>query len=1018
MSIDGTVDNYDLPNTTPLGVESIDISNISIGEKSPINFGLFFYFPEITLLERNGDTATISINGRISRVFWDSNTNQPRYFSIENNGKKTIFIAGPSNTDGYLKLIGKDAETYRVKNIENPLVVVNNSVYIIYSEVDLINEDEKGYLALELKRERRIKLYGTRNECIVEGMSPKMNFIEIPEESRLLGDGYYVMNNHLFDIVGKKEVKELPFCGNPIKGIYHTKGNSFYGRYENRDIKFCFYPLESIQIPNIDLFGRTFFTDKEGFILEGVLEGYKIEDPKGYKIDDDFIFIGLTDKNGKTQYIKLDVLIKGLPNKNFNIRNNLYTFKQIESKQFNLGLDEDNERFNSIPFACRNDYPILEERVYCNGEYNTGFSGENGVDYAFVLTKNGDKKLLAIRGGKVIEINSENRFEKKSSHSENLKSGVRVVGLHSNVGLVILTNNQDTTSNYRYYVLKEDGTLIYIGGKDNIGGNISKGEIEFIPYKPGENKNSISKIIFGSNGFPLVEFRENKTFIVCENDGKKVIYVLNVVNNYRQLASETTITIPEEEKDVEQYFKDFIENKVQLIPGTEYLYTPGTKFYIENRDLRVQFIGLNGEHSKAEKIEDLPKVEIGGKSYYILCNNNGFYSKKYFLYKTDGKQIFEIESLSSIHIRTSSCSSISKKYTDTTGLKKTNCGNYIYPKANDLLPGNIHLALVDDNGATKNQYVVYDEESNTIIGKIPTSQAPVKTNNPNEFIIISDDFDKYHTYDIQTGEIREKLIPEGLKLNSSDLTESYLIGWTGIEILMNDGKTKIVKVDGKDYYETKERGEFFGKQIVHLYDSKKQAILPFYVYNGVLSPVFEDTAGNMESILIKNGVLEYRFSYQSSGTKIPLNKIISTGGGEYIQFVNSNRVNEEKDKIVSIGNNSLRIGRSLNDYFSDIDSNYKAFLVEENKDGLKINELHQIEVKTCSLEYTTLLINGIEINLNFDYMYNENPDNSQNLGILENYLKKILGSLVKRYPVTPCGEVVDFMSETVNGLIE
>lgn len=1018
MSIDGTVDNYDLPNTTPLWVESIDISNISIWEKSPINFWLFFYFPEITLLERNWDTATISINGRISRVFWDSNTNQPRYFSIENNGKKTIFIAWPSNTDWYLKLIWKDAETYRVKNIENPLVVVNNSVYIIYSEVDLINEDEKWYLALELKRERRIKLYWTRNECIVEGMSPKMNFIEIPEESRLLWDWYYVMNNHLFDIVWKKEVKELPFCWNPIKGIYHTKWNSFYGRYENRDIKFCFYPLESIQIPNIDLFWRTFFTDKEWFILEWVLEWYKIEDPKWYKIDDDFIFIWLTDKNWKTQYIKLDVLIKGLPNKNFNIRNNLYTFKQIESKQFNLGLDEDNERFNSIPFACRNDYPILEERVYCNWEYNTWFSWENWVDYAFVLTKNWDKKLLAIRWWKVIEINSENRFEKKSSHSENLKSWVRVVWLHSNVWLVILTNNQDTTSNYRYYVLKEDWTLIYIWWKDNIWWNISKWEIEFIPYKPWENKNSISKIIFWSNWFPLVEFRENKTFIVCENDWKKVIYVLNVVNNYRQLASETTITIPEEEKDVEQYFKDFIENKVQLIPWTEYLYTPWTKFYIENRDLRVQFIWLNWEHSKAEKIEDLPKVEIWWKSYYILCNNNWFYSKKYFLYKTDWKQIFEIESLSSIHIRTSSCSSISKKYTDTTGLKKTNCGNYIYPKANDLLPWNIHLALVDDNWATKNQYVVYDEESNTIIGKIPTSQAPVKTNNPNEFIIISDDFDKYHTYDIQTWEIREKLIPEWLKLNSSDLTESYLIGWTWIEILMNDWKTKIVKVDWKDYYETKERWEFFGKQIVHLYDSKKQAILPFYVYNWVLSPVFEDTAWNMESILIKNWVLEYRFSYQSSWTKIPLNKIISTWWWEYIQFVNSNRVNEEKDKIVSIWNNSLRIWRSLNDYFSDIDSNYKAFLVEENKDWLKINELHQIEVKTCSLEYTTLLINWIEINLNFDYMYNENPDNSQNLWILENYLKKILWSLVKRYPVTPCWEVVDFMSETVNWLIE
>jgi len=45
---------------------------------------------------------------------------------------------------------------------------------------------------------------------------------------------------------------------------------------------------------------------------------------------------------------------------------------------------------------------------------------------------------------------------------------------------------------------------------------------------------------------------------------------------------------------------------------------------------------------------------------------------------------------------------------------------------------------------------VYDEEKNEIIRKIPTSQAPIKTSNPNEFIIISDDFDKYHTYDIQT----------------------------------------------------------------------------------------------------------------------------------------------------------------------------------------------------------------------------------------------------------------------------
>lgn len=1009
MSIDGKVDNYDLPTTKPLWVESIDISNIPIWEKSPYNFWFLNDFSEITLLDKNENTATISINGRIFTVFWDSNLNEPRYFSIENNGKKTIFIYWPSDIDWCLELIWKNAETYRVENIENPLVVVNNSVYIIYSEVDLKNEDEKWYLAINLNNPRTsTKLYWIRNECILEGMSPKMNFIEIPKESRLLWDWYYVMGDHLFDIVWKKEVEELSFCWNPIKGIYHIKWNSFYGRYKNSDIKFCFYPLESIQIPNIDLFWRTFFTDKEWFILEWAMKWYKIEDPEWYKIDDDFIFIWLTDKDWKTQYIKLDVLEKGLSNKNFDINRNSYTFKQIESKQFNLGLDEDDKRFNSIPFAYINDCPILEERVYCNWEYNTWFSWENWVDYAFVLTKNWDKKLLAIRWQDTIEINPEDRFEEKSSHSENLKNWVRVVWLHSSIWLVILTNNDSTTSNYRYYALKEDWALIYIWWKDNIWCDISKWELFF--HHKIKGKNITSQILFWKNWLPLVDFKANRTFIVCENNWKNLIYSLKVVDDYRELTPENIIIEIPEGEDIEQSFRDYIENKIQLIPWTDFLYIPWKSFGTE---WRFQFIWIDWKVSEAERIEDLPKITVWWKSYYILLKNDS-YHPEYFLYNENWKGIKKIESLEDLYIRTSSCSSTCYEYSDKVGLKETICGSYIYPKANDLLPENIRLALVDENWDTKNQYVVYDEETNAIIWRIPTSNPPIKTSNPNEFILVSDENDgKYSIYNIETWEIKEKIIPKWLTLNSENLTESYNIGWTRYKISMNNWKPKRVKAGWKNYYEVDLRWEFFDKEIIHLYDSKKEVILPFFNNNWVLSPVFDDIILNMSLIVINDGVLKYRFSYQSSETEIPLNKIVSTWWWKYLQFVNSNRGNEEKDKIVSFWNNSLRIWESLNSYFSDVENNYKAYLVEENEDWLKSRELPQIVVRFCSEEYTSLLINWIEINLNFDYMGGFNTDNTQNLWILEKYLKKILWSMVKKYPITVVSETKEQVKKIV-----
>lgn len=1016
MSIDCIIDNGELPNKPLEWLDSIDISNISIWEKSPNNYGLWNDFSEIILLEKKWDITTISINGRIFTVFWDSNLNQPKSFSIENNGKKTTFISWTNNRDWYITLIWKDTETFRVENIENPLIIVNNSVYIIYSEENWVNENEKWYLAISTDNSKHnTKIYWIRN---IEWV---MEFKDIQErDSVILWNWYYANSDDIYNLNSNNPVTQLPFNWDLITDVNHNDWNSFFGKYKDETVEFCFFPLESNQIPHIVLFWEIIFTDKEWFILEWALKWYKIENIEWYKIDDDYIFIWLTDKKWNISYVNLNVLKNGLSSTTFNIENNLYRFKwNDEFKQLNLVLNETDKDTNIRPFSCidnpeskYNWYPILEERVYTDWGYNVWFKWENWVDYAFILTKSWDKKLLAINWKDIIEIDTRNRFEEKSSHSENLKNWVRVVWLHTNIWLVVLTNNQSTTSNYRYYVLREDWVLIYIWSKDNIWWNISKWELSF-NYQIQQNENLTSKILFWKNWLPLVNFKENKTFIVWEYNWKNRIYSLKVVDNYRQLTPESIIEIPEWE-DVEKYFRDYIENNIQLIPWTDFLYTPWRSFRIWDKWWWFQFVWIDWRLSISERIEDLPEINIWWKSYYILANNTHY--SEYFLYSKDWKKIKQIKSLRYLSIKTSSCSSISREYSDKVGLNKTECSSYIYPKANDLLPGNIRLALVNDNWVPRNQYVIHDEKTNTIIWKIPTSQAPIKTSNPDEFIIIlsSDENNwKYSTFNIKTWEIKEKVIPKWLILNPDNLTEWYKIGWTWFEILMKDWKTKIVEIDWKKYYETNEYWEFLGKKIIHLFDSKNESLLPFYNNNWILSPVFEDIAWNIASILIKNWILEYRFSYQSTETKIPLDKIVTTWWWEYVQFVNSNRENEEKDKIVSFWNNSLRIWRSLNDYFNNIESNYKAYIVEENESWLNLRLLPQIEVITCSLEYTSLLINWIEINLYFNYMESLNTDNTQSLWILEKYLKKLLWSMIKKYPIIVVGEVKDEIKKLI-----
>lgn len=995
----------------------LDISTISLWEESPNNYWLWDDFPKIIVLQRDWDNAIISINNQIFTALWNSLLNQPCYFSIECEWKKSFFISWPSSNEWEILLFSEDWIISSAINSENPLLIAENSVYIITSLISWLPTNEIWYRALRVQNAKQDYIHTMLYWC-TDG-DGKIKIQDTQEYySQLLWDWYYTNDGFLYDLVSLGEViTQLDLTWEiKITGIKHIDWRLFSWKYNEKKCEFYFSPAKNPSIPHLDLFWTIMFTDEDWYILDDRLNWLKIESLEWFKIKEWFEFIWFIDKKWKKNYLPSDVLKSNLWTESFDVNKIAYTFKTNNNIQWILPFATlDNQE---SPYHW---YPLLDNTLlYWGGSYNTWFSWEIWVDYAFVLTENWVKKLLLTKWWKLVEININNRYEKPSSHSRNLEKREIIVWLHPTIWLIVLSDGSNSTSNYRYYAIKEEGSLIYIWWKDNIWLKIQDKRLiyEYQRYEYWRDNLSLD-IILWENWLPLADFKNNHTFIVCENKWVKQILCLRVVNDSRQLAPHAKIAIPKWE-NVDTYFRNFIENNVVSIPWTNYLYIPWWSFYLRDSEVNwpFQFVWLDWKVSKAEKIENLPTLEIWWILYYLLSDSSSSI-KKYYLYQLDKKtwnRLIEIESLDSLSIQNNfSCFIYNIWYKDNTSLIKTDCGSYIYPKVDNVLPWNIRLALTHEKWTPKNEYVVYDEANNKIICRLSTSHPPIKTHNPDEFIIISEDY--MYIYNISTGKKRKKVVQKWLRLVINDtLTESYTIWWSDYSVLMLEGEPKKVSMNWNDYFEINKTWEFFGKKVVHLYNTKKQVILPYFDNDWDFTPVFEEVVWSLEYIVIQDWVLKYKFHHQNYNTSqdIRLCNITINESWEYIEFIGFKW--RKENILTSLWHTSLRVWKSLNAFFRLCDNKYEVYFVEEEQNGLQQRKLPQIKIEHCSWDYITLNINWIPFELVFSTQH-DSKDSTKTLSILEEYFKKILNSLWIT-PRNPCSETTNQVSTKARWVLE
>lgn len=219
-------------------------------------------------------------------------------------------------------------------------------------------------------------------------------------------------------------------------------------------------------------------------------------------------------------------------------------------------------------------YPLSASSFQWGGKgYGAYFSGKVGKDFVSVVTR--EQELLILLSPKEERAVSMNdRHEILTGHARSLaKDGVAVVGFHPNAGVIVLRpRTDDSTSYYRYYGIGKDGSLTYLGSKENV--EICNSET-VAAFHNGHRSDRYS-ILLGSENESRAFLVGKNTFFPAMNDEMEPVLLKLATEEYRNLRGEPYADIPVEWiVDGKISETADLASLLQFFPGTDLLFSPG-----------------------------------------------------------------------------------------------------------------------------------------------------------------------------------------------------------------------------------------------------------------------------------------------------------------------------------------------------------------------------------------------------------------------------------------------------------
>jgi hypothetical protein len=318
-------------------------------------------------------------------------------------------------------------------------------------------------------------------------------------------------------------------------------------------VRFCFDTSKPGKILYADMNGSLVFHNSDGIILH----------PKnlaGWKIRSDVAIHDLKGFSGATLF-----LLEGRSGGGsaYTDGKGIYNFQGSERKI---------ETYEN-PQSAYCGYPLSASSFRWGGNgYGAYFSGKVGKDFVSVVTREQELLILLLeKKERVVSLNGRN--EVLTGHARSLaKDGVAVVGFHPNAGVIVLRPRMDdSTTYYRYYGIGKDGSLTYLGSKENV--EICNSET-IAAFHNGHRSDRYGILLGSENESRAFIVGKNTFFPVMTDEGEPILLKLTT-EEYRNLRGEPYADIPAE-WIVDGKISETVDlaSLLQFFPGTDVLFDP------------------------------------------------------------------------------------------------------------------------------------------------------------------------------------------------------------------------------------------------------------------------------------------------------------------------------------------------------------------------------------------------------------------------------------------------------------